>query len=44
MAIIIDFQEYVKKKGKSNQHIESGSISSEFGKIVYFNKKEVVEQ
>ena len=44
MAIIISFEEYVRTKGKSKQHEELKSISSEFGRIVYFNKREVIEQ
>lgn len=44
MAIIINFQEYVKKKGMSNKQRESKGISSEIGRIVYFNKREVLEQ
>lgn len=38
MATIINFQEYVQKKGKSNQCEESESVSSESGRIIYFNE------
>lgn len=44
MAIIINFQEYVKRSGRSNQRRESKGISSEVGRIIYFNKKEALEQ
>lgn len=44
MAIIINFQEYVKKRGKSNLHKELEDVSSEAGRIIYFIKKGVIEQ
>ncbi len=40
MAIIIIFQEYVKESGKINQYRGAKDVSSEIGRIVYFNKKD----
>lgn len=44
MAIIINFQEYLKRSGRNNQRRESKGVSPEVGRIIYFNKKEVLEQ
>ena len=43
MAIIINFQEYVKAKSRKEEHKEIMGSSSEFGKIIYFTK-EAIEQ
>lgn len=43
MATIINFQEYVKSKGKKGKRREIVGSSSEFGRIIYF-KKEAIEQ
>lgn len=44
MAIIINFQEYMKRSERSSQHRESKGVSSKTRRIIYFNKKEVIEQ
>ena len=38
MAIIINFQEYVKKN-KDEKSSRSNNVSYEKGNIIYFNKK-----
>ena len=43
MAIIINFQEYVKAKSRKEEHKEIMGSSSEFGKIIYLTK-EAMEQ
>lgn len=42
MATIINFQEYLKLKGKRKNPKKFRSTSSGFGKIIYFNKKEAI--
>lgn len=44
MAVIIKFQEYVKKNWKSIHHKKIKSNNSGRGRIVYLNKREVIEQ
>lgn len=39
MAIIINFQEYVKLKSKDEKTNRSNNVSYEKGNIIHFNKK-----
>lgn len=39
MAIIINFQEYVKSKNKDEKSDRSNNVSYEKGSIIYFSKK-----
>lgn len=41
MAIIINFQEYVKTKQKKNNEIKTNNISTESGKLLFFNRKDI---
>lgn len=44
MAIIINFQEYANSKVKKENNFKRNDISTENGKIIYFNTREVIEQ
>lgn len=41
MAIIINFQEYVKAKSRKENNITRKNISAENGQIIYFNKEAI---
>lgn len=41
MAIIINFQEYVKAKKKKDDEVKMSNILTEGGKIIYFNREDV---
>ena len=39
MAIIINFQEYIKSKNKDEKPIKSNNVSCEKGNIIFLNRK-----
>ncbi len=41
MAIIINFQEYVKAKSRKENNITRKNVSAENGQIIYFNKEAI---
>lgn len=41
VAIIINFQEYVRTKKKKNDEVKTSNILTENGKIIYFNREDL---